>query len=798
MTGNYAIILGTAGAVRLTGSGRGVSIDMLSSAGTATVDVRSTVTIGSSTSSIGEHGIRVRGGPNDVTITNAGTIYANYEGIDAAMGGAGTMTVEHTGAITSTSSTNSPGMLLVTSGAGPMLVTTSGDVTATTSTQRGIGMRAEGNGAITLTATGGTITSAAEGVYIESRGTGAVTIRGTAANTGPTIMGGTHGLEVYKTSAATAGDISITTGGSITGNGGNGIRAHWQTYAAGNGGISVTVGAGASVTGSQVGVYVANAGNNAGTGLMVERKYTPRYGVEIAPGAGIGDPDDLVAAIHGEPGSEVTLRNQLVTVRGTVTGGTGAAVYLLDGGGVLVLEGGRVHAGSNDAILATGGPALVYIDGEVRGGAGGVAAVNLDNGGSVIVGLKGRVLANGADYAIQGSATAPVTVILVVPGLYREEAAEALARVEGGHQGENVAAEDRVPGGYRNVGDGVHFREERNGKATGYFATLRFDADGLLDPNRFPLRPVFSCGAAGDGRCRMYEALPSMLLALNALPSRAERMSAPRDARGGWARVEASRGEWRAKQATTAAKLAYDHAWVVARAGMDFAPREDLQVGFSVHAPRGKAEMAGVGEVELDGLGAGVSAAWRFEDFYVDAQAAATRYDVGLDSYTQGKLLKKDASGVGYALGAEAGKRMPVGGAFVTPRAGLAWSKVDLDDFTDLETAGGPGRSRVSLEDAGSVKGRVGVTVEKEVGAGAASGLLFGSLDVEHELSDETEVKVGGQTLKTEVQPTALSLGAGAVFDVREDVLVRAVAGYRASEGGASGYRGSLEVQVRF
>ena len=134
----------------------------------------------------------------------------------------------------------------------------------------------------------------------------------------------------------------------------------------------------------------------------------------------------------------------------------------------------------------------------------------------------------------------------------------------------------------------------------------------------------------------------------------------------------------------------------------------------------------------------------------------------------------------------------------MTPREGLAWSKVDLDDFTDLETSGQSGLARVSLEDAGSVKGRVGVMVEQEVGTGAAPGLLFGSLDVEHEFSDETEVKVGGQRLKTEVQPTALSLGAGAVFDVREDVLIRAAAGYRATEGGASGYSGSLEVQVRF
>ena len=787
-TGNYAIILGTAGAVRLTGSGRGVSIDMLGSAGTATVDVRSTVTIGSSTSSIGEHGIRVRGGPNHVTVTNAGTIYANYEGIDAHRQGAGTLTVTHTGAITSTSSTNSPGMLLVTQGAGPMLVTTSGDVTATTSTQRGIGMRAEGNGAMTLTATGGTITSSAEGVHIESRGTGDVTIRGTAANaetrSGPTITSsGSHGIEVYKTSAATAGNISITTtGGSITGQGGNGIRAHWQTYAAGNGGISVTVGAGASVTGSSVGVYVANGGS----GLMVARKYTPGYGVGIESGEDPGELDELVAAMDGEGGSAVALRNQLVTVRGTVTGGTGAAVYLSGGGGVLVLEGGKVRAGSSGLGIAGDGPMLVYIDGEVRGGAGGAAAVNLPDGGSVTIGLHGRVLANGADYAIRGDeATDTTTVTLIVAGLYREDAADAVARVKGSVHGI----------------DSVHLREEQNGKATGYY-TPPFEPPvtmlNTLDFSALPSAFSLLCEAEGAERCRMYEALPSMLLALNALPSWAERSSATRDAKGGWARVEVSRGEWRAKKATTAAKLAYDHRWVVARAGMDFAPREDLRVGWSVHAPRGKAEMSGVGEVELDGVGAGVSATWRSGDLYVDAQAAVTRYGVGLTSDTQGKLLEKDASGVGYALGVEGGKRMPVGEAFVTPRAGLAWSDVDLD-FTDMETAGDPElRARVSVQDARSVKGRVGVMVEKEVETGAASGRVFGSLDVEHEFSDETEVKVGERMLKTEVRPTAVSLGAGAVFEVREDVLLRVVAGYRASGGGTSGYRGGLEVQVRF
>ena len=69
---------------------------------------------------------------------------------------------------------------------------------------------------------------------------------------------------------------------------------------------------------------------------------------------------------------------------------------------------------------------------------------------------------------------------------------------------------------------------------------------------------------------------------------------------------------------------------------------------------------------------------------------------------------------------------------------------------------------------------------------------------MERELSDETEVEVGGQALKTEVRPTSVRLGAGGVFEVGERVVVRATAGYRTSGSGTSGYGGGLEVQVRF
>ena len=585
-------------------------------------------------------------------------------------------------------------------------------------------------------------------------------------------------LDLYN-----AGAIRVAVNGGSIDSGGDGVRAYYATPHASNGGIDVTVAQGASVTGARAGVYVANAGE----GLRIPKRYAPEAIRMLPVNADAGE-DDLVAigTLNAAGDAiETPYLNQLVTVAGTVTGGTDAAVHLSGGGAVLVLEGGEVRAGASGVgvLVNDPGPALVYVAGEVRGAAGGAAAVHLTGGGSVTVGLNGRVLANDAEYAIQGAPGAEVMVTFVTAGLFREDAAEAIARVEGR---------------YEDVEDVVRFREVRDGMPTGYSTPLEFGEDGRLDPDELPERPVFSCEAAGDRRCRMYEALPSMLVALNALPSYTERSSAPRDANGGWARVEASRGEWRAKKATAAGRLAYDYRWFVGRMGVDYAPREDLRVGWSVHAPRGKAEMSGVGEVELDGVGAGVSATWRTGDLYVDAQAAVTRYDVGFESNVHGELLNEDVSGVGYALGVEGGKRMAVGGTFVTPRAGLAWSDVDLRDFTDLETAGGPQRSRVSVRDARSVKGRVGVTVEKEMEMGAASGLLFGSLDVERELSDETEVQVMEEVLKAKARPTAVSLGAGAVFDVRENVLLRAVAGYRASGGGASGYRGGLELQVRF
>ena len=658
----------------------------------------------------------------------------------------------------------------------------------------------------------------------------------------PHAMNGAISVSVAEGASVTAdragiyvanagGDVTVTNSGTVKG----GTYGIYAANAAANGTIEVAVAEGASVTGDRAGIYVANAG----PGLMLEKKYTYGYGPDDRDTA-----DELVPVMHGEGADAVPLLNQLVRVHGAVTGGTDAAVHLSGGGGVLVLNGGEVRAGSSGVGIRADGPALVYVDGEVKGGAGGAAAVHLKGGGDVIVGLNGKVEANGAAYAIQypdaGSATNTLTLATagdVAIGLNgRAQAAGGAHATQSDGSATNtltVAADriityqqdaqeeydERIEGllGGSSIKE-VRFREYRDGEFTGYSSEPLPVTDGKLDPRGLPPRKpgddgddgvTFDCEKAGDQRCRLYEALPSMLLAMNAQPSYAERTSAARDGNGGWARVEASRGEWQAKKAETAATatpLAYDHRRSAVRAGVDFHAGESGRVGVSVHALRGKAEMGGVGEVELDGMGGGLSATWLAGELYVDAQAAVTLYDVDLDSNIHGDLQKKDVYGAGYGLGVDVGRRMGVGGMMVTPRAGVEWSKVGgvawskkagLDDFVDMEPAGGQ-RARVSVEEAGSVKGRLGVMVEAEMGSGESSGRLFASLDVEQEFSEETEVKVGEELLKTEVRPTAVRVGLGGAFAVAEDVVVRGTAGFRTSGSGTSGYGGGLELQVRF
>ncbi len=571
-----------------------------------------------------------------------------------------------------------------------------------------------------------------------------------------------------------AGDIRVAMNAGSIASSGDGIRAWFAAPHASNGAIDVTVAEGASVTGAVAGIYVANAGE----GLRIEKKYTSPA---IQDANRNVDADDLVTLSDH--------LDQVVRVRGTVTGGTDAAVHLGGGGALIVTGDGKLVAGSSGrAVLVNDpGPAVIYIEGEVTGGAGpggdpAPAAVHLTGGGSVTVGLTGRVRAGGAMSAIRGD-NAPTAVIVhsenTVRELTQEEAREDLARIEGGIVGDGIEKS-------------VTIAEVRDDGTTGHaLRDLPVGDDGEVDVSDLP-RSTFSCDMAADGRCRLYEALPSVLLAMNGLPSYGERLAAARSETGGWARVEASRGEWQADDSTRTG-VGYDHDRNGVRAGVDLAVGGDAMLGVSVHGLQGEAEMTqNGGKVELSGMGVGVSATAMAGEVYIDAQAQATWFDVEVTS-GMGTKLKDGVGGEGYGLALEAGRSVALNDSLsLTPLLGLAWSRVSLDDFTDDVGSG----ARVSVEDADSLVGRLGLAVAADTGGGLR---LFGSVDAMEEFSEETEARASGTQLKASSETTSVRLGLGGVHSWGEGrYAVQGSASYTAGGGDNSAFGGGLSLSMSF
>ena len=590
------------------------------------------------------------------------------------------------------------------------------------------------------------------------------------------------------------GNIRVAmTGGSIVSRG-DGIRAYYATHHENNGAIDVIIEAGATVTGGNAGIWVANAGHE---GTADER-----------------------------------IMKQTVTVHGTVTGGTDAAVHLVGGGRLTVGATGEVYAGDGDDSSGVAvrvnhpGRAVVRIDGVVRGGRGpeddpAPAAVHLTGGGSVTLGPRGSVDANGATKAIQGDGARTEVVVEVAANgtdetgrryvtedgtsLYQEGIKNVNDRLKGGVGGAGITGDDDI------VGGGLNFLivglTDGQGP-TGMARRVPLTPDGTADGSGFPRAPdpqqpgpppppmmTMYCHMASDDRCRLYEALPSALLSMNGLPTHEERTSAVRDARGGWARAEAARGKWKA-DTSTQPDVAYDHRRYGVRAGMDFAVGETGLVGLSVHGLKGSAEMTQMGgEIDLSGTGLGVhGTAASAGGFYMDAQAAATWYDADLKSAK--RTLKNDVNGRGYALGVEVGKRLAgmAGGVTVTPRAGLLWSKVVLSDF--LEDQGG---ATVSVKDAQSLKGRAGVGVEKVLDEDGMDGSrLFASLDVEQEFDEETEVMVSGTSLKASAKKTRVRAAVGAHVWGGGRYALQGSLGYTAGGGDNRELGAGLNFTLRF
>ena len=511
----------------------------------------------------------------------------------------------------------------------------------------------------------------------------------------------------------------------------DGVRLRAQGYSSGDIQVDVT---GGTIASEGDGVHARYALTHDRNGAIT---------VTVAEGARVTGGRNGIFV--GGAGLAAGSRAQTVRVDGVVMGGTGAGVHMAGGGLLVIGRNARIGASSGLAVLADGGAVRVVGRNGVR---------------SVLTALA------------DGDGDGELVVVIVDPDEFGEGAPRILGRIE------EVGGTPRVLLQRSGSSESVELRAGGAPVGSGpWDVSVVRDGSGL--------RVVRELGP----RVRLYEALPSVLLGMNGLPRFRERMAAPRTERGGWARVEASRGEWKADSSTTGVE--YNHRRSDLRAGLDVPAGENGLFGMSVHHRLGSADVARGGGIKLSGSGAGVSGTWFGFGAYVDVQAETTWYEADVRSTAPG-TMKKDVSGRGHALGVEVGRRMAVPelgeGVVLTPRAGLVHSRASVGEFTDAVGA------RVLVDRARSLKGRLGVVVE----ADGSPNRLSGSLDVEHELSGDMKVRMTGMDLAPEAEATWVRLGLNGshAWDGGRYMLRGGVS--YATSGESYEVGGGISLEVRF
>ena len=289
----------------------------------------------------------------------------------------------------------------------------------------------------------------------------------------------------------------------------------------------------------------------------------------------------------------------------------------------------------------------------------------------------------------------------------------------------------------------------------------------------------------------IYEGYPLTLLALNGLPTMQERVGnrywtgtgrravpggrpalggiveGSRPGRGSSGRVSSS-----SPRATRSATPDYDMDVWKLQVGADGQLQETddavLIAGLTFSYGTVRTDVAsddGNGSIDSDGYGIGGSLTWlRDDDLYVDGQAQLLWYDSDLSTETSGSSPHGN-DGFGYALGIEAGKRLPWRGDWtITPQAQLVYAAVDFDTFSD------PFDARIESDDGAAMPLRLGLAVDHEQAWRAGSGgdgrrsHFYGIGNLTYDLLGDTAVTVGGTALGTEIDRLWGSLGAGGTY----------------------------------
>ncbi|EIS48698.1 outer membrane autotransporter barrel domain protein, partial [Yersinia pestis PY-60] len=122
-------------------------------------------------------------------------------------------------------------------------------------------------------------------------------------------------------------------------------------------------------------------------------------------------------------------------------------------------------------------------------------------------------------------------------------------------------------------------------------------------------------------------------------------------------------------------------------------------------------------------------------------------------------------NGRGYTSAIEAGKGYTLShGLSLTPQMQVTYSRVDFDTFRD------PFDSEVSLQEGDSLRGRLGVSLNKETTWSAKDGTtrrshIYSHLDLHNEFLNGSKVQVSGVEFATRDERQSVGLGAGGTYE---------------------------------
>lgn len=805
------------GAVVATAAGGNSLFASAGGAGTATVEMN-----GGAVTSNG-NGLVASGNSFSTASANAiidgGTVQAVQNGVSSQSFGGSATTTMTGGAVTSGGNGLMANITGSAAATDAMVSMQAGNVVSTGTGGAGIFARNVGRGAAAIEMTGGTVTATgnnSDGILAQTTnaaGTVDVTV------SGGTVTGGTgNGAAIHTVALAGGSTLAIGAGATIDGSAsGVAIRdgdANRDGVDENNGSVTITsagtliggiwLGGGTdalTVTGGSIAGDITGDGADSlvfdlGAGSFAyDALYATTGMASVAMNSGS-------AAINGTIATDVlTVNGGKLILNNLTTATTSATVN----GGMLVVG----DAGSSGAQLTTS--ALDVLAGAGLQGIGTIVG-DVNNAGLVAPGNSIGTLTIAGDYSGAGG------LIEIETQLGDDSSPTDRLVITGNTSGSSNVRVTNVGGTGNQTVEGIQLIDV-GGLSAGTFALLgdyvfegeqaviggayayRLYQGSTSDPSdgdwylRSELVPVVPPPGPGPGPAPaptplyapgvpLYEAYAGVLQSFNApgtLQQRVgNRFEVDNSATKGtpiWGRIEASHAELAPGTSTTGAKHDVD-TWKL-QAGIDMPLLQSelgaLVGGITGHYGTVSSEVSsrfGDGAINATGYGLGGTLTWYGDSgFYVDAQTTLTWYDADLSSSTLGTALASGNNGFGYALSLEAGQKVALNDQWsVTPQAQLAHSSVWFDDFTD------PYGAAVSLDDADSLLGRLGVSVDYENEWKDATGQTsrshaYGIANLYYDFLDGSSANVAGTRIASQDQSLWAGIGIGGSLSLSDDRL---------------------------